>query len=241
MKTVKEVSRLAGVSVRTLHHYDAMGLLKPTRVTEAGYRLYDDAALERLYLILLFRELGFPLKDIRKVLDAPDFDRNRVLEQQIELLQAKVRHLKTRIDLAKGIKIRGIHNLQLEGLDVNKIDEYGAQAKTLYGRTDAYREYQQKAAGRTQAQEAALGDQVMAFFVELGRLRDEDPASEAVQAWVKSLQDFFTAHFYTCTPQILRGLGQSYAEGGSLTENIDSAGGKGTAEFAHQAIEIYCK
>lgn len=241
MKTVKEVSRLAGVSVRTLHHYDAMGLLKPTRVTEAGYRLYDDATLERLYLILLFRELGFPLKEIRKVLDAPDFDRNRVLEQQIELLQGKVRHLKTRIDLAKGIKIRGIHYLQLEGLDVNKIDEYGAQAKTLYGRTDAYREYQQKAAGRTQAQEAALGDQVMALFVELGRLRDEDPASEAVQAWVKSLQDFFTAHFYTCTPQILRGLGQSYAGGGSLTENIDSAGGKGTAEFAHQAIEIYCK
>lgn len=241
MKTVKEVSRLAGVSVRTLHHYDAMGLLKPTRVTEAGYRLYDDAALEQLYLILLFREIGFPLKDIREVLEAPDFDRNRVLEQQIALLQAKVRHLKNRIDLAKGIQMIGIKYLELEGLDVNKIDEYSAQAKALYGKTDAYREYQQKAAGRTGEQEAALGDQVMAFFVELGRLRDEDPASDAVQAWVKSLQDFFTAHFYTCTPQILRSLGQSYAGGGSLTENIDAAGGKGTAEFARQAIEIYCK
>ena len=74
MKTVKEVSRITGVSVRTLHHYDAIGLLKPTAVTEAGYRLYDDAALERMQSILFFRELQFPLKDIKRILDAPDFD-----------------------------------------------------------------------------------------------------------------------------------------------------------------------
>ena len=74
MKTVKEVSRLTGVSVRTLHHYDAIGLLKPAKVTEAGYRLYDDAALGRLQTILLFRELQFPLKEIREMLDAADFD-----------------------------------------------------------------------------------------------------------------------------------------------------------------------
>ena len=69
MKTVKEVSRLTGVSIRTLHHYDAIGLLKPTQVTEAGYRLYDDAALQRLQNILLFRELQFPLKEIKAFLD----------------------------------------------------------------------------------------------------------------------------------------------------------------------------
>mgnify|MGYP000823437181 CR=1 FL=1 len=69
MKTVKEVSRITGVSVRTLHHYDAIGLLKPTAVTEAGYRLYDDAALKRMQSILLFRELQFPLKDIKRILD----------------------------------------------------------------------------------------------------------------------------------------------------------------------------
>ena len=79
MKTVKEVSRLTGVSVRTLHHYDAIGLLKPTQVTEAGYRLYDGAALERLYMILVYRELGLSLKAIGDILDAPDYDRNRVL------------------------------------------------------------------------------------------------------------------------------------------------------------------
>ena len=71
MKTVKEVSRLTGVSVRTLHHYDAIGLLKPSKVTEAGYRLYDDKALQRLHNILLFRALQFPLKEIKALLDSP--------------------------------------------------------------------------------------------------------------------------------------------------------------------------
>ena len=87
MKTVKQVSKLTGVSVRTLHHYDSIGLLKPTQVTEAGYRLYDDTALQRLQTILLFRELQFPLREIRTILDSPGFDPRDALEQQICLLE----------------------------------------------------------------------------------------------------------------------------------------------------------
>lgn len=240
MKTVKEASRLAGVSVRTLHHYDAIGLLKPSQVTEAGYRLYNDTAMERLYLILIFREIGLPLKDIQGILDAPDFDRNRVLEQQIDLLEKKVAYLKNRIDLAKGIKMIGVKFLEFESFDIDKIDDYAAQAKTLYGKTDAYKEYTRKSAGRSKEKENALGAQVMDFFVRLGAMRDQDPGSEAVQTWVRELQEFFTEHYYTCTPQILKSLGESYAGGGSLNENIDAAGGKGTGAFAHRAIEIYC-
>ena len=90
MKTVNEVSKQTGISVRALHHYDAIGLLKPTKVTDAGYRLYDDAAIERLYMILVFRELGLSLKQIAGILHAPDFDRNRCLEKQIALMQDKV-------------------------------------------------------------------------------------------------------------------------------------------------------
>ena len=81
MKTVKEVSKLTGVSVRALHHYDTINLLKPTQVTEAGYRLYDDVALEQLYMILVFRELGLRLQEIADILHAPDYDRNRVLDK----------------------------------------------------------------------------------------------------------------------------------------------------------------
>ena len=87
MKTVKEVSELTGVSVRTLHHYDAIGLLKPSSVTEAGYRLYDEEALRRLQSILLFRELQFPLREIREILDRSDFDPEEALTRQIRLLE----------------------------------------------------------------------------------------------------------------------------------------------------------
>ena len=241
MKTVKEIANQTGVSVRTLHHYDAIGLLKPTCITEAGYRLYDDAALERLYLILLFRELEFPLKEIQKILDAPDFDRNRILEQQVELLKAKIAHLQNRIHLANGIKLVGVRYLEFKNWDPKKIDEYQAQAETLYGKSEAWQEYQQKIKNRSREQNQSINGQVMDFFVALGKIKHLSPDSPEAQTWVKELQAFFTENFYTCTPQILQGLGEMYAGGGSMTENIDAAGGKGTGEFAKQAIDIYCK
>ena len=241
MKTVNEIAKLAHVSVRTLHHYDAIGLLKPTVITEAGYRLYDDAALERLYLILLFRELEFPLKEIQSILDAPDFDRNQILEQQVNLLKAKVNHLQTCIHLANGLKLLGVKNLKFNNWDPKKIDEYSAQAQTLYGKTEAWKEYSEKAKGRSKEQEKALGDGIMELFTQLGSMKELSPGSSEVQAWVKQLQAYITEHFYTCTPQILQGLGEMYAGGGSMTENIDAAGGKGTGEFAREAINIYCK
>lgn len=241
MKTVQEIAKQAHVSVRTLHHYDAIGLLKPTEITDAGYRLYDDAALERLYLILLFRELEFPLKEIQGILDAPDFDRNRILEQQVQMLKAKANHLQTLIHLANGIKLTGVRNLKFKNWDPKKIDEYGAQAETLYGKTDAWQEYKQKVNNRSKAQEQALGEGIMELFTKLGAMKELSPDSPEVQAWVKELQNYITEHFYTCTPQILQGLGEMYAGGGSMTENIDAAGGIGTGAFALEAIKVYCK
>ena len=239
MKTVKEVSQLTGVSVRTLHHYDAIGLLKPTKVTEAGYRLYDEQALERLYLILVFRELGLSLKEVGSILAAPDFDRNRVLEQQIDLMQKKINRLQDRISLAQGILTVGVKYMDFNGFDPKKMDEYSTQAKALYGKTEAYREFEQKARSRTKEQEKELGGQVMDFFARLGQMRPCAPDSVEALAWAKELQEFFTAHYYTCTPQILKGLAESYAGGGSLTENIDRAGGDGTGAFAKEVIDCY--
>ena len=241
MKTVQEIAKLAHISVRTLHHYDAIGLLKPTKITEAGYRLYDDDALERLYLILLFRELEFPLKEIQGILDAPDFDRNRILEQQVQMLKAKANHLQTLIHLANGIKLTGVKNLKFKNWDPKKIDDYSTQAETLYGKTDAWQEYRQKTNNRSKAQEQALGEGIMELFTKLGSMKELSPDSPEVQAWVKELQSYITEHFYTCTPQILQGLGEMYAGGGSMTENIDAAGGTGTGAFALEAIKVYCK
>ena len=241
MKTVNEVSKLTGVSVRTLHHYDEIGLLKPTCTTDAGYRLYDDTALERLQHILLFRELQFPLKDIKEILDSPDFDRNRALEQQIELLTMKKEHLENLISFARGIRWLGVKYMDFSAFDTKKMDEYAAQAKESWGKTEAYKEFEEKSKDWTSETTGNIAKDMMLLFVEFGEMKDLDPADEKVQEQVKKLQDYITEHFYKCTNQILSGLGQMYACGGEFTGNIDKAGGKGTADFTNQAIQIYCK
>ena len=125
--------------------------------------------------------------------------------------------------------------------DPSKMDEYTAQAKQQWGKTAAWQEFEQKTAGQSTAEMAATGDALMDIFAEFGIIRHTSPASAEAQALVAKLQDFITGHYYTCTKQILRGLGQMYIAGDSMTENIDKAGGEGTAQFAHEAIEIYCK
>lgn len=242
MRTVNEVSKLTGVSVRTLHHYDEIGLLKPSSITEAGYRLYDDTALERLQHILLFKELQFPLKDIKGILDSPNFDRNRALEQQIELLTLKKEHLENLILFARGVKLVGVNYMDsFSVFDAKKLDEYAAKAKESWSQTEAYKEFEEKSKAWTEETEQNLQEELMSLFVEFGEMKDLDPADENVQEQVKKLQDYITENFYNCTPQILSGLGRMYAGGGDFTENIDNVGGKGTAEFCHRAIEIYCK
>ena len=241
MKTVKEVSKLTGVSVRTLHHYDAIGLLKPAQVTQAGYRLYDDAALARLQTILLLRTLQFPLKEIREILDRPGFDPADALAQQIELLELQRKHLDGLIAHARRIQSTVVMHMDFSAFDTTEMDRYAAEARAKWGKTDAYREYEAKTAGQTPAQMQDTGDILMDIFAKLGTIRHLSPASPEAQALIAQLQSFITAHYYTCTRQILRGLGQMYIAGDSMTENIDKAGGPGTAQFAYQAIEIYCK
>ena len=129
--------------------------------------------------------------------------------------------------------------MDFEGFDPKKMDQYCQQAKALYGKTEAYKEFEQKQKSRTKEQEKDLGAQVMALFAKLGKLRPCAPDSEEAQNWAKELQAFFTEHFYTCTPQILGSLAESYAGGGSMTENIDKVGGEGTGAFAKQVIDIY--
>lgn len=240
MMTVKEVSRLTGVSIRALQYYDKIGLLHPSGHTEAGYRLYDDTDMERLQQILLFRELEFPLKEIKTILGNPDFNRNRALEQQIELLTLKKEHLENLITFARGIKLSGVKNMDFSAFDTKKIDEYAERAKEQWGNTPQYQESVEKAKGRTKESEQALAQNMMQLFAEFGEMKTCDPAGEAPQKQVRKLQDFITEHFYHCTDEILFSLGQMYSGGGEFTENIDAAGGEGTAAFATEAIRIYC-
>lgn len=237
MMTVHEVSKISGVSIRALHHYDNIGLLPATDVTEAGYRLYNKAALERLQHILLFKELEFPLKDIKEILDSPDFDRSKALEQQIHLLELRKEHLQNLIDLARGIKMIGVKLMSFEAFDTRKIDEYAAQAKASWGKTDAYKEYEKKSEGRSKETQQKLNVEMMSIFAEFGKIRDKAPDSEEATALAKKLQDHITEHYYTCTDEILLSLGTMYAGGRDFTTNIDNVGGEGTAVFACEAIK----
>ncbi|HIQ82527.1 MAG TPA: MerR family transcriptional regulator [Candidatus Pullichristensenella stercorigallinarum] len=236
MLTVGEVSRLTGVSVRTLHHYDAIGLLKPTRVTEAGYRLYDEAALVRLQAILLLREVRFPLGEIKAMLDSPGFCPGKALAQRIELLETQRRRLGELIALARAIQQKGVWAMEVQAFDMRGMDRLRAEAKARWGATAAYRHYAQRegsdGTGRT--------EQWRAFFAGLGALRHLPPDDQAVREKIGALRAFIAENYYPCDPETLRALGELYANDGRFRRYIDNAGGEGTAAFANQAIAAYC-
>ncbi|MCR5343741.1 MAG: MerR family transcriptional regulator [Butyrivibrio sp.] len=240
MMTVNEVSKLTGVSIRTLQYYDKIDLLKPAEYTGAGYRLYDDAALERLQQILLFRELEFPLKDIKNIVTRSDFDTNKALEQQIELLELKKEHLDNLLNLCRYLKARGVRHLNFKAFDSSKLDEYSKKAKEQWGKTPEYKEFAKKSKNWTKEYESGLMADFYKLFEEFGTMKDGDPASKEAQAQVKRVQDFITENMYTCSNDILYSLSQWYVGGGEVTENIDEVGGKGTAEFVYKAAKIYC-
>ena len=219
MMTVNEVSKLTGVSIRALQYYDKIGLLHPAEYTEAGYRLYDDTALERLQQILLFRELEFSLKEIQSILQSPDFDRDRALDQQICLLTLKKEHIENLITFARGLKQVGGMNMDFSAFDTAKMDEYATKAKEKWQHTNAYQEYTQKNKGRSKDAEEALARGLMLIFSDFGKCKDGDPALPEAQALVKRLQAYISENYYQCTPEILQTLGAMYGAGGEFTEN----------------------
>lgn len=240
MRTVNEVSKITGVSVRTLHHYDAIGLLKPTKVTEAGYRMYDDTAISRLQSILLFRELQFPLKEIKSILDSPNFDPTEALTQQIELLELQYKRIGELISFAREIKDKGVNTMNFKVFDKSEIEQYKAEAKAKWVDTQAYKEYEQKAATQSDLKCDEVANRLMTIFAEIGTYRHLFPSAKEVQEKIAVLQKFITDNYYVCTDEILNGLGQMYVDDERFKKNIDKAGGDGTAEFVRQAISVYC-
>ena len=239
MKTVKEVSALCGVSVRTLHHYHAIGLLVPTAVTEAGYRLYDDDAVARLRSILLFRALRFSLAEIKTMLAAKDFSPAEALAAQLQLLRAQRDHTERLIKWAEEMQQKGDYTMPMpKDLLADSVSEqYKQEALQRWGSTDAYKQQQQKAAAGKDMN--AAGEALMALFAALGKLKHKDPAENEVKQAAAVIQAYITANFYTCTDEIFRSLGAMYTEDARFAENIDKAGGEGTAAFARKAIEAY--
>lgn len=130
--------------------------------------------------------------------------------------------------------------MDFSAFDQSKFAEYAEEAKAIWGQTDAYREYEEKSAGRSDADTRALGVRMMDIFRAFGKIQDHDPSADEAQALVKKLQSFITEHYYRCTDEILSGLGETYGSGGAFTQNINEAAGDGAAEFAAQAIKAHC-
>lgn len=238
MHTVKEVSTLTGVSVRTLHHYDAIGLLKPTALSAAGYRLYDETALRRLQSILFFRELQFSLKDIKSILDSPNFNPADALQQQIELLELQQQRLTALIAFARDIQKGGIYPMTFHVFNNNELERYKEEAKERWQHTKEYQDHAQHHNDDRANQTAAV--QLIGIFSKLGSLRGQSPASPLVQEQLQALKQCISSHFYVCDNAMLANLGQMYVSDERFTQNIDNAGGEGTANFVKQAIDHYC-
>ena len=234
---IKEFAELTGVSVRTLHYYDEIGLLKPSEVdAQNGYRFYDENAFERMQEILFYRELDFSLKTIAEILSSPDYDKQQALSRQRKLLLAKKELLEQLIDALDSME-KGEGFMQPNNEYEDMKNKYAEEVKQRWGNTDAYKESQQRNTDFSQA--AALLDAVFEEFAELNR-SGISPDDEAAKVQVEKLQRCITDNFYTCTNEILAGLGQMYVADERFKNNIDKHG-EGTAEYVSQCIKSYCK
>ncbi|MDD3164606.1 MAG: MerR family transcriptional regulator [Oscillospiraceae bacterium] len=238
MMTVQEVSRRAGISVRALRYYDEIGLLPPSAVTEAGYRLYDMETLTKLQQILFFRELKFPLKDICTILHDPRYDADEALRGQRRLLMLRRDRLDGLIDAIDGI-LKGDSPMKFEPFDETKLkeeqDKLAAEAKARWGHTDEYAQFRKKTAGRTAARQQEADEQAEAIFAAFAAHRAQEPASEEVQQPVRDWQAHITRWYYPCSDEMLQNLGQMYVADPRFTAHID-AHGAGTAQFMADAI-----
>lgn len=241
MRTVKDVSKLTGVSVRTLHYYDAIGLLTPTKVTNAGYRMYDDTALSRLQSILLFRELQFSLKEIKEFLDSPDFNQEETIAQQIKLLELQYKHIGELISFAREIQTKGVKTMNFEVFDTNEIEQYKAEVKSKWGNSKAYQEYEQRVVSHSEHNDSKFVNEIMSLFTDLGAMKQLPPTDKAVQEKIAALQAYINENFYTCSNDILKELGEMYVCDDRFKKNIDRFGGEGTAKFVREAIFVYCE
>ena len=233
---IKEFAAYTGVSVRTLHYYDEIGLLKPAFVDRiTGYRYYDNTSLLRMQEILFYRELDFSLKRIGEILSSPHYDKTAALQEQKQLLILKKERLERLISAIDGAsKGENVMN----AFDKTKIESYKQEAKARWGDTAAYTEYTEKVAGKNERDLFAGMESILAAFA-VCKAQGNVPSSPAAQELVEKLQNYISNHFYTCTKEILAGLGQMYTADERFKTNIDKHG-KGTASFISSAIAHYC-
>lgn len=238
---VKEVADLVGISVRTLHHYDEIGLLTPEETTEADYRLYSDDNLATLQQILFFRELGFPLKQIKEVMSSPSFDRREALEMHRSMLLEKrsrldqmIATIDKTIQHAKG-EIQMTNKEKFEGFDFSH-NPYEQEARERWG-DQTVNDSKAKLGALSKAEQNEVAAGMNAIYTKLAALRHTSPASEESQAAIKEWYDFLN-QMGNYSLEAFKGLGQLYVDDERFTKNIDQFG-EGLAKFLRDGMAIY--
>ena len=237
---IKEFAAFTGVSVRTLHYYDEIGLLAPAFVDRTtGYRYYDENSLLRMQEILFYRELDFSLKSIGEILSSPGYDTKKSLAEQKTLLTLKKERLERLIsaidDAMKGANVMSAFNN-------SEFEKHKVEAQEKWGKTDAYKQHAERTRhySKQKWNDLAEGmDQIMAAFASCMK-KAERPDSTEAQNLVKTLQSHISENYYLCTKEILSGLGQMYVADERFRNNIDKHA-DGTAAFISEAIEVYCR
>ena len=235
---IKKFAELTGVSVRTLHYYDEIGLLKPSIVDRfTGYRYYDESSVLRMQEILFYRELDFSLKSIAEILSSPNYDREKALKEQKKLLTLKKERLE-RLILSIDNAVKG-ENV-MSAFDNSEFEAYKSEDKEKWGNTEAYAEFSEKTKDYSKERFADINTGLEYIFRDFAELMKSgaEPISAEAQALVKKLQKYITENYYTCNDEILKGLGQMYIADERFKNNIDKYA-DGTAEFASEAIRIY--
>lgn len=241
---INEVAKLVGISVRTLHYYDEIGLLKPAAKSAAGYRLYTDENLATLQQILFFKELGFPLNTIKELIYSPTFDRLKALQLQRELLlkrkaqiEEMLETLERTIQFEKG-EIEMTNEEKFKGFNF-KHNPYEAEARERWGEAvDASNESLQAMSPEEQQQ---LADEMIAIFTKLATLKDQSPASAEAQAVIAEWYQLLTKTMGdTLSLDVFQSLGEMYVLDRRFTQNIDQFG-EGLAQFMSRAMTLYAK
>jgi len=241
---IKEFSKMTGVSVRTLHYYDEIGLLKPSSVDEQnGYRYYDKECLMHMQEILFYRELDFPLKTIQEIISSPNYDKKDALLKQKNLLMLKKERLERLISAIEEYE-EGKDDISMNIFDNSKFEEarkmYEKEARDRWGNTDEYKEFEVKSAAwdkkHTDSITGGMEEIFTAFasFAAEGKSADDEEVQNLVTKW----QQYITDNFYKCTDEILKGLGQMYMADERFKENLDCYG-KGTAKLMSEAISLH--
>jgi len=245
--TVKAVADLAGISVRTLHHYDEIGLLRPASQSAAGYRLYSREDLERLQQILFFRELGFSLKEIGEIIDSPGFDRRQALLAHREALQQR----KARIERLIATVDRTLESMEREDaapmtrdemkelFDGFDATEYEDEARQRWGGTREFEESMERTRRYTKADWQRIRAEAGEIYGNIARLMDRNPGDAEVQEWVGRWHEHINKWYYACSLKVFRGLGEMYVQDERFTKNIDKTR-PGLAAFLRDAMRIYC-